>query len=466
MVDNSYDGMFEAVGKYYNVDPQLLKAIYHKESSGNPNAPRGSSGEIGPMQIMPDTAHHLVVSDPSDMGSAVSGAARYIREGLDANNNDPIAAVRYYNGGPGGPSNPKTVGYANDIINLYPQMANKGQISNQGKPSTTSSTPDYEAMGTKLLQGGTSSPEKETSDPYTELGSKLLQPQAAPQAPPAAPQQVAPPSQPQATPDAPPQAATPLDQKMGMGSIRNALSGQPGDYQFGGAMSLLPMAHNDVTGQNRLAVPQAINNMGNGILDLIQGPNTGNVTPNARGVLTNMALGGKLNPQSAAAIPSSESTMLSQQFRKDPVAPGYNPTTAKGESSDIPSMVITPDAPKPDASATSKATSMFLDYIQSTAAHKLSTGVGAAAGAVVGGPIGAAIGGVSAAVLQPIVKNAIKGMAPNVQKAVMDAFNKRWTGQRPGNTPDPTDNKLIPNIHPTAPNQPSNYLMPQYAPEA
>ena len=56
VVNDALDPLFDAAGKHYNVDPMLLKTVFHVESGGNVNAPRGSSGEVGAMQFMPTTA--------------------------------------------------------------------------------------------------------------------------------------------------------------------------------------------------------------------------------------------------------------------------------------------------------------------------------------------------------------------------------------------------------------------------
>lgn len=184
MVNNDYDSQLDAAGRHYNVDPALLKAVFHQESSGNPNAPRGSSGEIGAFQIMPSTARLLNVEDPTDMNQAIPAAAKYIRQGLDANNNDPVQAVRYYNGGPQGPNNPKTLQYAAGVANLYPKMAiNQGKkaTTNAATSTPTSSNDDSLSLGESIINGGspTNSGTPQTSkDPQDEslsLGESIIE---------------------------------------------------------------------------------------------------------------------------------------------------------------------------------------------------------------------------------------------------------------------------------------------------
>jgi hypothetical protein len=97
--NNSYDSLFDASGKQYNVDPRLLKTIFTIESSGNPNTPDSYQGAQGGMQIMPQTAKALGVTNPHDMTQAIPAAAQYVRQGLDATGS-PEGALQYYHGGP------------------------------------------------------------------------------------------------------------------------------------------------------------------------------------------------------------------------------------------------------------------------------------------------------------------------------------------------------------------------------
>lgn len=68
--------LVRSAGEKYNVDPALIKAIMKQESGFNPAA-RGSSGEIGLMQLMPKTADWLNV-DPKDIQQNIEGGAKYL----------------------------------------------------------------------------------------------------------------------------------------------------------------------------------------------------------------------------------------------------------------------------------------------------------------------------------------------------------------------------------------------------
>lgn len=96
---SQYDSVFQAAGQEWNVDPTLLKAMATQESRGKTNdvSPKGAQGL---MQIMPDTAKALGVTDPTDPVQSIYGAAKYMNEALDKEGS-PEGALLYYHGGPG-----------------------------------------------------------------------------------------------------------------------------------------------------------------------------------------------------------------------------------------------------------------------------------------------------------------------------------------------------------------------------
>jgi soluble lytic murein transglycosylase-like protein len=84
----------------HKIDPHLLAAVAAVESSWDPKA-KGTSGEIGLMQLMPETAKELGVTDPEDPSQSLLGGARYIAKLLKRNNGDIEMALTEYNWGMG-----------------------------------------------------------------------------------------------------------------------------------------------------------------------------------------------------------------------------------------------------------------------------------------------------------------------------------------------------------------------------
>lgn len=95
----AYDQIFEDAGREWNVDPMLLKAMMMQESRGNARAV-SPAGAMGLMQIMPDTARKLGLTNPFDPAQSIFGAAKYMNEALEKEGG-PEGALLYYHGGPG-----------------------------------------------------------------------------------------------------------------------------------------------------------------------------------------------------------------------------------------------------------------------------------------------------------------------------------------------------------------------------
>ncbi|WP_336717561.1 lytic transglycosylase domain-containing protein [Asaia bogorensis] len=129
------DRHYEGAGQYWDVDPEVLRAIHRVEDpSGDPNA-RSKSGAIGHMQIMPDTAHSLGI-DPHDPVQAIYGAARVMRENLDRYGNLPDA-LRAYNAGTDRSrwNNPETHAYVGRVAANYTQKHPETDMAKQPTPA-------------------------------------------------------------------------------------------------------------------------------------------------------------------------------------------------------------------------------------------------------------------------------------------------------------------------------------------
>lgn len=98
--NNDLEEIFQKAGETYNISTDLLKAVAKAESDFDPNCV-SSSGAMGIMQLMPDTANELGVTDAFDPEQNIMAGAKYLAENLKIYNGDVSLALAAYNAGRG-----------------------------------------------------------------------------------------------------------------------------------------------------------------------------------------------------------------------------------------------------------------------------------------------------------------------------------------------------------------------------
>ncbi len=95
-----YQKPIQIYSNIYNVDEELIHAIVRQESCFNEGA-HSRVGAIGLMQLMPQTALGLRITDPWNPEHNIQGGIKYIAQMLRRFEGNPKLAIAAYNAGPG-----------------------------------------------------------------------------------------------------------------------------------------------------------------------------------------------------------------------------------------------------------------------------------------------------------------------------------------------------------------------------
>jgi soluble lytic murein transglycosylase-like protein len=127
------DSLVQSSAATWGVDPDLIRAVMANESAFNPNA-TSKAGAQGLMQLMPETAASLGVTNGYDPEQNVWGGTRYLRSMLDRFGGDLTKAIAAYNAGPnaverygGVPPYAETQAYVENVLDSYQQYKNAQQ---------------------------------------------------------------------------------------------------------------------------------------------------------------------------------------------------------------------------------------------------------------------------------------------------------------------------------------------------
>ena len=95
-----FDELIAAAAARYGVDQNLVRAVITAESDFDPHTV-SRAGAMGLMQLMPETAAELGVSDPFDPAQNIDAGTRYLAMLLERFEGDEAKALAAYNWGPG-----------------------------------------------------------------------------------------------------------------------------------------------------------------------------------------------------------------------------------------------------------------------------------------------------------------------------------------------------------------------------
>jgi soluble lytic murein transglycosylase-like protein len=123
--EQEIDAAIDKAALQHDVDPSLVRAVIKVESNFNPNAV-SPKGAMGLMQLMPQTARELKVSNPFDPQQNVDAGVRHLKHLMESYGGDVKLTLAAYNAGAGAvarsagvPNFRETRNYVNRISNLY-----------------------------------------------------------------------------------------------------------------------------------------------------------------------------------------------------------------------------------------------------------------------------------------------------------------------------------------------------------
>jgi soluble lytic murein transglycosylase len=126
-----YDKLIDKVARTEGLDSDLLRAVVETESNFDPKAV-SKKGALGLMQLMPETARGMGVTDPFHPAENLVAGARYLRRLIDKYEGKLTLALSAYNAGEkaveryrGIPPFPETQDYVRKVLKAYERTAKK-----------------------------------------------------------------------------------------------------------------------------------------------------------------------------------------------------------------------------------------------------------------------------------------------------------------------------------------------------
>lgn len=172
---HKYEKQITAAAEKYNLPPDLLAAMMHQESRGNPNA-KSPKGAAGLMQLMPETAAELGVTDPHNPDQNIDAGAKYLRQQLDKYG-DVKLALAAYNAGPGNVDKyggvPPFGETQNYIQKITANLDDGGQYYNRTSDDVYNTIMEHDRRVALAAQGKTPEQgDRELAQKDRELGQK------------------------------------------------------------------------------------------------------------------------------------------------------------------------------------------------------------------------------------------------------------------------------------------------------
>jgi hypothetical protein len=170
------DGWVKKYARHYRVEEKLVRAVLRQESGGNPLAV-SPKGAMGLMQLMPETATLMGVTDPFDPEQNLAGGVQYLKLCLNLFRDDAALALAAYNAGPqnvekfgGIPPFAETQQYVTAILGYCPAPAGTEATAKTPLPEVTPKEPEGLTWRVPQAAWKLAPPQSKVAEPRWKLG--------------------------------------------------------------------------------------------------------------------------------------------------------------------------------------------------------------------------------------------------------------------------------------------------------
>lgn len=164
-------------GERHQIDPDFINSVIRAESGGDSHAV-SKKGAQGLMQLMPQTASQLGVSNAFDPNANVEGGTKYLRELLERYNFDVVKTLAAYNAGPkrvdqyhGAPPYYETQAYISRIIRDF----NRQKLAENPSLAHKATTKPTAHSSAAAAAAKPAAPKHQTTQPSAQEASSLPQ---------------------------------------------------------------------------------------------------------------------------------------------------------------------------------------------------------------------------------------------------------------------------------------------------
>jgi hypothetical protein len=148
LADVPYANFISTAAQHHGVDADLIVSVITAESKFNPKAISRKNAR-GLMQLLPQTATRLGVTNVFDPQENIEAGTKYLRELLDRYDNNLVLTLAAYNAGPERVEQFKTVPPYRETISYVRRVQQTYKTRKSSQPATAHATPQKKSGGSR-----------------------------------------------------------------------------------------------------------------------------------------------------------------------------------------------------------------------------------------------------------------------------------------------------------------------------